>query len=285
MTKAGITYEHRIVVFLDFLGFKDHIDRSVGDPAHVQRIARAIQTVREFLGESSHSQSRQFSQFSDCVVVSYESSEPAAVFDLLMDIAMVQARLASMGFLVRGSVVAGDLHHTNEMVFGPALVEAHRRESKIAIYPRILVDDALVEVAMRHPAHHHSGKEELTYFQGFLVQCDDGENYIDYLSWNAVVLAIGEESEAYPDYLRAIARILTRGLQSNDDGVLAKMLWLRGRYLAALDAFFLPPQPPAVVAKFQDFYDDLATLPRFDAEAVEAEQLLSSASVSSGQAP
>jgi len=51
-------------------------------------------------------------------------------------------RLLLAGHLTRGAVVRGKLHHDSSHILGPALVKAHKIESKIAKYPRIVVDDS-----------------------------------------------------------------------------------------------------------------------------------------------
>jgi hypothetical protein len=48
--------------------------------------------------------------------------------------------LAVSGFWIRGAVTVGLIHHDEHIVFGPALNRAYELESKVAIYPRILID-------------------------------------------------------------------------------------------------------------------------------------------------
>lgn len=268
------TYEHRILLFLDFLGFKQHVERSVAEPAHFKRIVRALRTVHEFVGETEGFASRQFTQFSDCVVVSYASGERSAVFDLLSDIALLQVELASQGFLLRGSVVAGDLVHTSDTLFGPAINEAYRRESKLAINPRILVDPGLVQIAKQFPAPHHDGKTEARYVAKFLTKDDDGLDYIDYLTWDAVIEGVGADSDHYPGYLREVARVLKQGFECSDPGVLSKMIWLHERFDAAISHFYEPPRPPGVLAQHEDFYAALGLVPRLQEEVAAARNII-----------
>lgn len=269
-------YESRIVVFLDFLGFRDHIERTVIDPTHVRKVAHAIDTVREFTQKDSESMSQQVTQFSDCVVISYAAVQPSAVFNLLLDIAMLQVELASQGFLIRGRVTAGDLLHQPDMVFGPALVEAYRIENSVALDPRVVVDRALVNIARANPAPHHDGVTEKRYVDGFLEVDADGHSYIDYISWEAVVEGVGAESDDYPGYMVAIARILKLGFQSSEASVLRKMLWLHARYDAAIRHFLEPPRDPEVIARHSDFYEALIELPQFATELANATQKVKS---------
>jgi hypothetical protein len=53
--------------------------------------------------------------------------------------------LLHMGFLTRGAIVLGDLHHRDNVIFGPALIEAYEIESKEAFYPRVIISRAVIE--------------------------------------------------------------------------------------------------------------------------------------------
>ncbi|MCC5014638.1 hypothetical protein [Legionella sp. 31fI33] len=53
--------------------------------------------------------------------------------------------LLESGFLVRGGISLGLLHHTDQIIFGPALVRAHDLEHNEAKFPRILIDDSVIE--------------------------------------------------------------------------------------------------------------------------------------------
>lgn len=270
MAIEPVEYENRIVVFLDFLGFRDHIARSLTNPVHAARIAKAFETVREFTAPEEQWPDREVSQFSDCVVVSYRAVDRSAVFDLLSSILLLQVELAARGFLVRGGITQGLLYHRGGSVFGPAMVEAYRLENEDAIYPRILVDAELVDVARDYPAVHHSGKDEVRYVEEFLAEDSDGKRYLKYISWDSVVDGAGADSEDWPPYMGALAGILERGLASDDLRALDKMLWLHREYRAAIDHFLVPARPPEVIARDQAYYDALSELPRLDVEAEAA---------------
>lgn len=47
---------------------------------------------------------------------------------------------------MRGAVTVGAIHHDQHIVFGPALNRAYELESKVAFYPRILIDTPSVEL-------------------------------------------------------------------------------------------------------------------------------------------
>ncbi len=53
--------------------------------------------------------------------------------------------LLHLGFLTRGAIVVGDLYHRDNVILGPALLEAHRIESSEAFYPRVIVSEQVLE--------------------------------------------------------------------------------------------------------------------------------------------
>lgn len=266
-------YETRIVVFMDILGFRDHIKKSEVDPVHVKRIARAIETIHEHTKVEGDWTKHQVTQFSDCIVVSYLAIQPSAVFDILLTVSLLQKELASQGFLVRGGITSGELIHDGHMAFGPALVEAHRMESETASVPRILVDPKLIKIARQNPAPHHDSVTEAKYVRDFVKTDDDGLDYLEYLSWDAVVDGAGIDGDDYVPYLRIVAKILSDSLGSSiDPGVLKKMLWLHREYTRAIQYFYIPPRPPETLERHAEFYEALGELPDLASEAEEARE-------------
>lgn len=227
-------FENRICVFLDILGFRDHIDRAVADPAHVKRISGAFACVGEHLKTGiDRLASRRISQYSDCVTVSYKVTESSSAWTLLTDLQYLQIALVERGFLVRGGVSVGQLVHDESQLFGPAQVKAYELESKEAIYPRILVDKSVIKFGRQNPAPHHDGDDEEGYLRRLVSKDFDGRLYIGYTTWDSIVDVAGADSEDYPDYMRKVLKIVETGLQSKDPCTLAKTLWLYGKFLDA----------------------------------------------------
>jgi hypothetical protein len=50
-----------------------------------------------------------------------------------------------IGVLIRIGYSLGQLYHANGVVFGEAMVDAHRLENEHACYPRVLVSDRIIE--------------------------------------------------------------------------------------------------------------------------------------------
>jgi hypothetical protein len=222
-------YEHRIVLFVDFLAFKAHVDRTVSEPEFLDRLIKAVKMLRKVGMERDFFPSQQLTHFSDSVVLSYKVTETSAVFWLLNQIQLAIINLADQGFLVRGAVTAGAMLHTKKNLVGPAMVEAYRLESTVAKYPRVLVDKSLLEIARKYRSEGHAPDEEERYARSSLID-EDGLLWLDYISFKSVVVVAGCEQEDYPGYIARLGRLIREGLGSREPGVLSKYLWLHRRY-------------------------------------------------------
>ena len=88
--------------------------------------------------------------FSDTVIVSTPAREDddaaqteAVLASFFWCIRRIAVILLRYGFLSRGCVLEGEVFHRDDLVVGPAIVEAHYYESKAAKFPRIMVTGKL----------------------------------------------------------------------------------------------------------------------------------------------
>jgi hypothetical protein len=130
-------YERRVVIFYDVLGWKNHIERADTDPEAIGKLRRLI------LQHSRTLQLRTFlnirvSTFSDNIVISQPPGENTQ--RLIQQMSLLELGSATEGYHLRGGVTIGDLIHDDECVFGPGLNRAYELESKIARYPRFVLD-------------------------------------------------------------------------------------------------------------------------------------------------
>lgn len=69
-----------------------------------------------------------------------------------------------LGYLVRGSITEGKFYRNKTFVYGKALVEAVKLEEKIAIYPRVIIQDNLVSLIPRYITQDNDRKYYLNSF-------------------------------------------------------------------------------------------------------------------------
>jgi hypothetical protein len=136
-------YSDRYVAFVDILGFSSIVRNSVNSPRQAAELARTLERLANRTTPSIFDQGDgddfRGQSFSDCIVLSANAT-PKGLLHLLQTLMFVSLDLMSNGILVRGGVAKGQLHHTDKVVFGPALIDAYALESRIAKFPRILVD-------------------------------------------------------------------------------------------------------------------------------------------------
>lgn len=239
--RAGTRYEERLILFIDFLGFKEIVGKTASDPAALTRLIEALNDIGR-MGEHDAFASQRMTQFPDSVVLSYAANEESGSFWMIHEIALSVMMLAQRGYLLRGALTVGPLYHEDRHVIGPAMVRAVKMESKVACFPRVIVDQAVIKLARRHRREGHSPKDEEGYVRSFIDEDKDGQLFIDYVSWDAVVAHAGIEDYYYPAYMAQLGDMIEAGLQHEDARVAEKYLWLHPRYVAQVDRFkALPP--------------------------------------------
>ena len=86
-TTTPVVYEDRIILFVDFLAFKEIVEETADDPEALRRLLSAMDALAE-IGSDTTTQSQRVSQFSDSIVVSYRIDEVSGVFWLSVKIAV-----------------------------------------------------------------------------------------------------------------------------------------------------------------------------------------------------
>ena len=269
-----LQYENRVIVFVDFLGFKELIDQTAKNPALISHILSAMDHLREASDDSDFFKSQQVTQFSDCMVISYAAKESSAVFNLIHNLGFALVDIAHRGFLLRGAITVGSLLHTKDHVIGPAMVRAYELESKFAKYPRIILDPAVLAAARQNPATHHSSDEEASHVSAFLKKDGDDQEYIEYISFDVAVGTIGVEIDSYPEYLDSIGVLLRKGLAHSSPGVLEKYLWLYKRYIEQIDLCSKIPANAAERRNNPEFFENIEALPRLEKLAMNAQSIV-----------
>ena len=75
-----------------------------------------------------------------------EHADAVSVLLMVMDyIGYFQMKMAGEGYSIRGAISIGQLYMDEDIIFGPALMEAYRAEQKLAVYPRVILCDAAMD--------------------------------------------------------------------------------------------------------------------------------------------
>lgn len=177
--------QHLLALF-DLLGFSNLMQQH--DPADEEAALMLLTSLAKIRGDFKREETATgpnttnvsvqpaISSFSDHIVYSYPlaavKETPSIYFfqSLANSAAAIAYDAMQLGCLVRGAIAIGPLHHADGVVFGHALIDAHKIESELAIYPRIVVADSAAEMMGIS-----------TGTQPLLIRDYDGLWYLDYM--------------------------------------------------------------------------------------------------------
>lgn len=265
-----MNYENRVTAFIDILGFKDLLSGTVqkgeDNPEKIQEIFDAYKSIREVWdldkSETSFSKdipkdSKRISTFSDCLVISFKADEKSEIFSTLIEIKWMIMRLIYRGILCRGAVTYGKLIHTDEVLFGPALAEAYILESKAALYPRVILDRDIIELAGKATHSGNTTEEEKNYVESLLEKDSDGMYYIDYFS--KAQSELNDPEYDLPEYMAKIGEKIRKGLMGSSSVYKAdlkvKYRWMKERYNKMIDD---AQNPDFIITLQSNGHNDLA---------------------------
>jgi len=166
-------YEERYVAFADILGFSENVRRTETD-AHLQEaLAKVLSEIgtRDGRLDDVMIEGFQFQAFSDSIVMSTKADANGLSY-LLSEIEDLALQLLNKGFLMRGAVAKGKLHHDRVAMFGPAFLDAYRIESTISKFPRIVLS---------REVHHDIKQLAEDPYHNEVIRDEDGPPYLHIL--------------------------------------------------------------------------------------------------------
>lgn len=251
-------YRDYLVTFIDILGFRALLKERTAE--EIDEVLSALYST--FQAWDKYDYLNVF-QFSDCVVrarpLGYgDSDEPirsgGVLFNELRDLSYSQGCLLRRGILIRGGLTLGKIAVNGNKIFGPALVRAYELESKVAIYPRIVVDKNLINVfesdRRLHGLRFEIPRDQLV--EDFLSYCKIDAavgGFIDYLG-NAVDYINGWDwDETFSAFRKTIAQGMS--LSTNNAEIHSKYVWLANYFNSTLHELtfstaICPPPPDFV---------------------------------------
>ncbi len=245
-------YEEHFTAFVDLLGSSE-ISTGTNEVSRneVLRFLVSLAALRgEFALQSGPEQTGtrhyirpEVSTFSDHIVISYplnqisenaKFNESLTAISVLHSFNVLLARIAgaalSIGFLIRGGATIGKLYHAGGVIFGEALVEAYRIESRTSIYPRVVLSSNVCR------------REEWLRLNDLAIRKgNDGLYYFDYF-WNLVFFSVppGEKSNDYiKKRFERIVRLTTDNLKDLEENEklteYSKWAWFAHEFRSAME--------------------------------------------------
>jgi hypothetical protein len=247
-------YKERIICFIDILGFSKHVEKTFDIDSNdiedeIELIANAIKSMEEYsaLSFGPRPKSREVTQFSDSIVLSFDYKEKDSIFHTLLDIQLLIIDMAYKGFLCRGGIVLGKIIHSKNMVFGPGMVDAYMLESKAANYPRIILGKNILELGEFFVGDTPLFDIEKQNPTGLIGRDSDGMYYINYFSPD--LLAMNKSNYSFNDFMLKLKSIIETGLDSKNQDIYVKYSWLKERYNKFV--YIVKTMPEALNSEFQ----------------------------------
>lgn len=233
-------YEHRVIAFLDVLGFSALVSESQTNPLLVDQLWRVLDYLTRLVPEWSdpdvtnemlkvaaeegvaecdarkllqlREQCERITCFSDNIVLSSTSDWSGMIF-VLTSAVRVSLCCLQLGLPVRGGITVGPLLHESRVVVGPALVDAYGLESRVAGTPRVVVTKVAAKLFREAGDPFRMGMAPAD----LVTQDEDGENVLDFLTKTAVETAgLGKPSILLTAIRSTIVSRLTREGQPDE---------------------------------------------------------------------
>jgi len=137
----------QFIACLDILGYKEKMKELGGAEELLRALYIAIEQARGILEEISTREAVDavtVRAFSDNIIICSEKR-----WDILLAItALSQAEFHRRGIFVRGALCYGGICIHSEFVFGEGIILAHEIESKIVIFPRVIIHESFANAVI-----------------------------------------------------------------------------------------------------------------------------------------
>ena len=188
-----IKYQNCFVVFLDILGFQSKVMDSNNNAETFKVLIDSLNICGLFPSGGKKVSERQGnlrtipvqSRFFSDTIVFFMKEDPNDISQLFFMIRYLQDRLWEKRICLRGAVTIGDMYWPTKkevnVTIGPGLIDACKLESKVAIYPRILVSKQVYDYIATNNAFAYpfGGTGQL---KDFIRQDNDGMFFLDLLN-------------------------------------------------------------------------------------------------------
>ena len=173
MTNIIHTDEYYIAS-IDLLGVKDILRFDEAD-IHLNSIYNIFHSWFRIIKDDISFDPKQLEikAFSDNLVLAIKSDTCRAADKLLDTVAYMCFHFLRNGYKPRGGITKGNVYIDDVFVWGKGLLDAYKMESEDAIYPRILIDDCVLEDTSSHcietlvSVDEIDDKKILNYFRCF----------------------------------------------------------------------------------------------------------------------
>ncbi|MCD6460283.1 hypothetical protein J7L67_06410 [bacterium] len=194
--------------------------------------------------------------FSDSIVF-FLKEKPEDIGHLFLIIRYIQDELWYKGLLIRGAITYGDMLFPiikeKNITLGPGVIDAYELESKIAIYPRIVISRNLYDYIKQEDIKSYPFAEEGN-LKDYIKQDNDGIYFLDLLNKNIIrkkseqlkPINIKKDSfsiewneqdgqDKYDEVIESLKQCIENNINSKDNKIRQKYEWLKFYKESTLD--------------------------------------------------
>lgn len=137
------TYQTSVVAYLDIIGMKEAVRRSVEEPQLAGRLegmlseieSRCVELTKRWRGRHPI----RARAFSDSVILTCPGGSDHALRKMAVYVSAFQMLVAVRGFFIRGAITVGPHCDRRDICFGPALAAAYEAERQLPNWPRVVL--------------------------------------------------------------------------------------------------------------------------------------------------
>jgi len=231
---VNLDYEDRLIIYIDILGFTNFIDYTtqtkINRSEKIIKINNLLKLIKSYFEVKYKnlqvSKTRQYTSFSDLLVVSINLKEIKNIAFEIYEIYNLLKEANYNGFLLRGAIVYGKIIHTKDVLFGPGIISAYNKERNIAKYPRIIIDNVIVSDLIEL----YEQEQDYCYYDNIISRDIDGLYYIDLFK------TLRDDVIDSFEYLSLLLSICDILLELIDNKPLEdKYIWLRNKYVTHIN--------------------------------------------------
>lgn len=255
----NIKFEDCFVAFLDILGLKNLLDKIENDKELAKNMINALKINTKFgdIKKTSNGnlEIRTF-YFSDSFAFIMKK-EKQNLPHLFFIIRYLQDRFWEKGFCIRGAITTGKMYWSKNgenILLGKGIAETYRLESKVAIYPRIIISDDLLKFIENENIDEYPLTKNNTKLKDVIIKDKDGIYFLDLLNKNILrpedekIVKNGSkfsiqwnnsENSKYEEILERVKEIVDKNLnnQSEKIEIKQKYEWLKSYHEEKKDKY------------------------------------------------
>ena len=173
-------WDFGVVAFLDVLGFAQFVesDARAPTPIYLNKLVESLSEARK----STPLEELELRSFSDSIVVT-SPLDREMVIKLVSSVIGLQRAFVARGVLVRGGLAFGKHYADAESMYSEALVRAYRIERDLARFPRVVIDEQLIDWFVNDESAAQGAKGE---FRALLLKDRDGAVFANYLDHDLI---------------------------------------------------------------------------------------------------